>query len=64
MGRDRRTLQALAVDLARQLGCTPADARRALGQLQRAGLVSVTGGRVALPLAPVAADVGAVRNAS
>lgn len=64
MGRDRRALQALAGDLARQLGCTPADARRALSELQQAGLVSVAAGRVALPLAPVAANVEGVRSAS
>ena len=64
MGRDRRALQALAGDLARQLGYTPVDARRALDELRRAGLVSVAAGRVALPLTPVVADVGGGRSAS
>ena len=54
----RSQLEALAGDMARQLGCTPADARQALGELQRAGLVAVRRGRVVLPLAPIRPAVG------
>lgn len=62
MGRKARVLRALAGDMARQLSCTHAEARQALGELQRAGLVEVRAGRVVLPLAPRSSIAEAVRE--
>lgn len=47
-----RCLAALAREMATQLGCSPDEARVALNELCRAGLLVVDTRGVVLPLAP------------
>lgn len=47
-----RGLDALAHEMAQRVGCSHAEARAALDELQRAGLVAVEARGVVLPLAP------------
>jgi DNA-binding FadR family transcriptional regulator len=47
---DSLALDALAHEMARRVGCSHADARSALDELQRAGLVAVEARGVVLPM--------------
>lgn len=44
-------LEAVVSAMAQQLGCLPSEARAALQELMRVGLVTVRGSRIVLPLA-------------